>query len=103
MDVNDNLFIYAGTSPIMSDALRDKIHLLHGGDVEIPEGFRNENIVYRDGEPYSITIAFEGTRARKKISDKGQSCHKMSAALAMHDTFLREGDMRKTDWASYIK
>lgn len=38
-----------------------------------------------------------------KISDKGQSCHKMSAALAMHDTFLREGDMRKTDWASYIK
>lgn len=56
----------------MSDALRDKIHLLHGGDVETPEGFRNENIVYRDGEPYSITIAFEGTRARKKISDKGQ-------------------------------
>ncbi len=38
-----------------------------------------------------------------KIADKGQSCHKMSAALAMHDTFLREGDMRKTDWASYIK
>lgn len=54
----------------MSDALRDKIHLLHGGDVEIPEGFRNENIVYRDGEPYSITIAFKGTRARKRISDK---------------------------------
>ncbi|MCQ2212289.1 MAG: succinate CoA transferase [Bacteroidaceae bacterium] len=38
-----------------------------------------------------------------KIADKGQSCHKMSAALAMHDTFLREGDMHKTDWASYVK
>lgn len=38
-----------------------------------------------------------------KIADKGHTCHKMSAALAMHDTFLREGDMRKTDWAAYIK
>jgi acyl-CoA hydrolase len=38
-----------------------------------------------------------------KIADKGQSCHKLSAALAMHDTFLREGDMRLTDWASYVK
>ena len=38
-----------------------------------------------------------------KIADKGQSCHKLSAALAMHDTFLREGDMRKTQWAAYVK
>ena len=38
-----------------------------------------------------------------KIADRGQSCHKISAALAMHDTFLREGDMHKTDWAAYVK
>ena len=38
-----------------------------------------------------------------KIADKGQSSHKLSAALAMHDTFLREGDMRKTNWAEYVK
>lgn len=38
-----------------------------------------------------------------KIADKGQSCHKLSAAFAMHDTFLREGDMHKTDFASYVK
>ena len=38
-----------------------------------------------------------------KIADKGQTCHKLSAAFAMHDTFQREGDMRKTDFASYVK
>ncbi len=38
-----------------------------------------------------------------KIADRGQSCHKLSAALAMHDTFLREGDMHLTDWAAYVK
>jgi len=38
-----------------------------------------------------------------KMSDRGHSCHKLSAALAMHDTFLREGDMRLTDWAQYVK
>ena len=37
-----------------------------------------------------------------KIADKGHSCHKLSAAFALHDTFLREGDMRITDFAKYI-
>jgi succinate CoA transferase len=37
-----------------------------------------------------------------KIADKGHSCHKLSAAFAMHDTFLREGDMHLTDFASYV-
>ncbi len=38
-----------------------------------------------------------------KIADKGHCCHKLSAAFAMHDTFLREGDMHKTNWAAYVK
>ena len=38
-----------------------------------------------------------------KIADKGQTCHKMSAAFAMHDTFLHEGDMRLTDYSKYVK
>lgn len=37
-----------------------------------------------------------------KLADKGQTCHKLSAAFAMHDTFLREGDMHLTDYARYI-
>lgn len=38
-----------------------------------------------------------------KIADKGHSCHKLSAAFAMHDTFLREGDMKLTDFGQYVK
>ena len=38
-----------------------------------------------------------------KIADRGHCCHKLSAALAMHDTFLRTGDMHLTDWAAYVK
>ena len=37
-----------------------------------------------------------------KIADKGQSCHKLSAAFAMHDTFLREGDMKLTQFGQYV-
>jgi len=33
----------------------------------------------------------------------GHTHHCLSAAFAMHDTFLRKGDMRLTDWAEYIK
>ena len=33
----------------------------------------------------------------------GQTQHELSAAFAMHDTFLRKGDMRLTDLAEYIK
>ncbi len=33
----------------------------------------------------------------------GHTHHVLSAAFAMHDTFLRKGDMRLTDWAEYIK
>jgi len=38
-----------------------------------------------------------------KIADKGHTCHKLSAAFAMHDTFLRKGDMRLTDLSEYVK
>lgn len=38
-----------------------------------------------------------------KIADRGHSCHKLSAAFAMHDTFLRQGDMHLTDFAQYVK
>ena len=33
----------------------------------------------------------------------GHTHHILSAAFAMHDTFLRKGDMRLTDWAEYVK
>ena len=33
----------------------------------------------------------------------GHTHHCLSAAFAMHDTFLRKGDMRLTDWAEYLK
>lgn len=32
----------------------------------------------------------------------GHTHHVLSAAFAMHDTFLRKGDMRLTDWSEYI-
>lgn len=38
-----------------------------------------------------------------KIADKGQTCHKLSAAFALHDTFLSTGDMHQTDFSRYVK
>lgn len=38
-----------------------------------------------------------------KLSSKGQTCHHIAAALAMHDTLAKKGDMRLTDWAEYGK
>ena len=40
-----------------------------------------------------------------KFAEKtgGHTHHCLSAAFAMHDTFLRKGDMRLTDLAEYIK
>ena len=40
-----------------------------------------------------------------KYAEKGggHTHHCLSAAFAMHDTFLRKGDMRLTDWAEYVK
>ena len=38
-----------------------------------------------------------------KISKMGQTQHCLNAALAMHDTFLRKGDMHLTDFAEYVK
>jgi acyl-CoA hydrolase len=32
----------------------------------------------------------------------GHTPHIISAAFAMHDTYLRKGDMRLTDWREYI-
>ena len=36
-----------------------------------------------------------------KISTKGQTCHCLSAALGMHQVFLKKGDMRLTDWVDF--
>ena len=36
-----------------------------------------------------------------KISTKGQTCHSLSAALGMHQVFLKKGDMRLTDWSEF--
>ena len=38
-----------------------------------------------------------------KIASKGHTSHCISAALAMHDTLLKKGDMRLVDWAEYCK
>ena len=40
-----------------------------------------------------------------KFAEKrgGHTHHELSAAFAMHDTFIKEGDMRLTDFAKYIK
>ncbi len=39
-----------------------------------------------------------------KLTDgKSQTPHRLSAALALHDTFMRKGDMRLIDWSEYIK
>jgi acyl-CoA hydrolase len=43
-------------------------------------------------------------RDYQKLAQKGggHTPHLLSAAFAMHDTFLRKGDMRLTDWSEYI-
>lgn len=38
-----------------------------------------------------------------KLTKGGQTPHCLSAAFAMHDTFLREGDMHATDFSLYVK
>ncbi|MCF0201946.1 MAG: succinate CoA transferase [Bacteroidaceae bacterium] len=38
-----------------------------------------------------------------KISSTGQTHHNLRAAFAMHDTFLKKGDMHLTDFAEYSK
>lgn len=37
-----------------------------------------------------------------KMSAKGQTPHCVSAALALHDTLSKKGDMRLIDWADYM-
>lgn len=36
-----------------------------------------------------------------KISTKGHTSHNLAAALAFHDTFVKEGDMRKVDFSKF--
>ena len=36
-----------------------------------------------------------------KISQKGQSWHNLGAALSLHETFIKEGDMRKVDFSKF--
>ncbi|MDE6001905.1 MAG: succinate CoA transferase [Prevotella sp.] len=38
-----------------------------------------------------------------KLTQKGQTCHCLCAAFAMHDTLARKGDMHLTDFAEYAK
>ena len=33
----------------------------------------------------------------------GHTPHMLTAAFAMHDTYIRKGDMRLVDWSEYIK
>ena len=37
-----------------------------------------------------------------KIAQKGHTSHRINAALAMHDTLLKKGDMRLIDWNEYL-
>lgn len=37
-----------------------------------------------------------------RLSAKGQTPHNMAAALAMHDTLAKKGDMRLINWADYV-
>lgn len=37
-----------------------------------------------------------------KIAKKGHICHNVAAALGMHATFEREGDMRLTQWNKFV-
>ena len=37
-----------------------------------------------------------------KIASKGHTSHRINAALAMHDTLLKKGDMRLVNWADYM-
>ncbi len=37
-----------------------------------------------------------------KMAMKGQTPHRMSAALALHDTLMKKGDMRLVDWKDYL-
>ncbi|MGL4851788.1 MAG: acetyl-CoA hydrolase/transferase family protein [Phocaeicola sp.] len=36
-----------------------------------------------------------------KFSSKGQTSHRLSAALGMHETLAKKGDMRLTNWADF--
>lgn len=38
-----------------------------------------------------------------KIAKRGQTCHCLPAAFALHNTLARKGDMRFTDYSEYIK
>lgn len=38
-----------------------------------------------------------------KLSTKIHTPHTLSASLAMHNEFIKSGDMRKTDWSAYTK
>lgn len=38
-----------------------------------------------------------------RIAKRGQTCHNLPAAFAMHDSLARKGDMRLTDFAEYTK
>ena len=35
------------------------------------------------------------------LSTKGHTCHNLRAAFGMHDTLMRKGDMRLTDWSEF--
>jgi len=37
-----------------------------------------------------------------KIAQKGHTSHRINAALAMHDTLLKKGDMRLVNWSDYM-
>jgi hypothetical protein len=38
-----------------------------------------------------------------RIAEKGHEPQSMRAALSFHDTFMKKGDMRLTDFGDYLK
>ena len=54
-----------------------------------------ENCVHPDYKPI--------LREYLKISDRGHEPQSLRAAFAMHDTFMRKGDMRLVDFGEYLK
>lgn len=69
--------------------------LRHKSDMEKAEALIN--VAHPDYQPL--------LRDYMKYAERrgGQTRHELSAAFAMHDTFLRKGDMRLTDLAEYLK
>ena len=55
---------------------------------------------YADAE---IAQLIQDHRCGQAQQKGGHTPHFLTAAFAMHDTYIRKGDMRLVDWSEYIK